>query len=190
MSKELFLKVGTTAHEVQWKQVHGGLVSGASMAIAVRAQKKLNKFFGFGEVLNKVTPYMMSEDGKDIPYEIAVKVALAAGDLDMTDFMRTQKSEKELEREDPDYVDICLSAYCDIIAGCLDFKAMGLEPMESTAIAESFPYETIKEVANDFLFFAKLKETPSTSLEGSGVSQDLTTPTTPTKKDIRVKRKP
>lgn len=189
MSKELFLKVGTTAYEVQWKQVHGGLVSGASMAIATKALSKITKARGLEKLLNHIAPYTQVA-GDETTIKQATDAAVLAGAIPLADALRFAKSDEQLEKEDGDYMTECLGAYSDILAGCLDFAAMALEPMESTAIAESFPYETIKEVANDFLYFAKLKEKPSTSLEGSGVSQDLTTPTTPTKKDIRVKRKP
>ena len=175
------LKIGTTAYEVQYKTVHGGLVSGATMAIVTKAQSRITKAHGLESRLNLIAPYTQVA-GDETTIKQATDAAVLAGAIPLAQALRFAKSEEALESEDGEYFTEKLGAYSDIIAGCLDFNAMGLEPISSNQISESFTWEAIKEVAEDFLEFAGLKSKPSTTLEVSEQSQSTSEQTNKKKK--------
>lgn len=168
------LKIGNTAYEPQFKTVHGGLVSAATMAIVTKAQSRITKARGLEKLLNLIAPYTQVS-GEETTIKQATDAAVLAGAIPLAEALRFAKSEESLEAEDGEYFTEKLKAYSDILAGALDFKAMGLESLTGEQISESFTWEAIKEVAEDFLEFTGLKSKPSTTSEVSDASPQAET---------------
>lgn len=164
------LKYGDTAYEPQFKTVSGGLVSAATMAIVTKAQTRITKARGLEKLLNLIAPYTQVS-GEETTIKQATDAAVLAGAIPLAEALRFAKSEESLEAEDGEYFTEKLKAYSDILAGALDFKAMDLESLTGEQISESFTWEAIKEVTEDFLEFAGLKSKPSTTSEVSDASQ-------------------
>ncbi len=179
------LKIGTTAYEPQFKTVHGGLVSAAVMAIVTKAQTRITKARGLEKLLNLIAPYTQVA-GEQTTIKQATDAAVLAGAIPLADALRFAKSDEALEIEDGEYFSEKLQAYSDILAGALDFKAMKLEPLTGGQIADSFTWEAIKEVAEDFLDFANVKTKPSAISEVSDVSLQTETPTKKITKNPKV----
>ncbi len=175
-TNQTMLIIGNTAYEPQFKTVHGGLVSAAVMAIVTKAQTRITKARGLEKLLNLIAPYTQVS-GDETTIKQATDAAVLAGAIPLADALRFAKSEESLEAEDGEYFTEKLSAYSDILAGALDFKAMKLEALTGQQIADSFTWEAIKEVAEDFLDFANVKTKPSTISEVSDASHQTETAT-------------
>ncbi len=152
-NKAKTLVFGNDRIEVKFKTAHGGLVSAASMAVVTRAQSAIKKARGLDALLTAITPFV--DKSNEQGFMEAAKKAVEAGRLTFTEMQRLQVSDDKLEATDGEYFAVKLKAYCDVLTGCLDTVAMGVDVLPD--FAESQTWEDIKAAVEDFFIYVEKK---------------------------------
>lgn len=143
--------------EPHFKTAHGGLVSAATLAIVTKATKKISDAREIDKLIGLIMPFLKGDMSDPQALQTASEDAFYAGVIPTSVLFKIKMSEDELEEKDDVFFSTKLSSYCDILAGCLDFVKMDIEPLTALEIADTQTWETIKEIANDFLDYVKKK---------------------------------